>query len=126
MSGSFGKANGGGKRTGQRTQIPLPVTLRSLASTRSVALVDVSETGARLRGTDLPRAGEDVDMTIIGLGLFGRVVWSDGKQRGIEFDERLTPSDIDHLRRKVLVSGGRWVTVDERLAMENWRFGAST
>lgn len=125
MKSAFGKASGGGKRSAMRAAVPLPAMIKTLTGTQSVALVDISETGASLQGSNLPQAGEDVDLTVGALSTFGRVAWSKRSKCGIEFDERLTLLELVRLRQRAVSPIAAKLTVDERIALEQWVFGVA-
>ncbi len=125
MRKGFGRASGGGHRSAARVAAPLPVIVRTLTSRRCAALFDISETGARLSGEDLPGEGEEVDLTIDTVKAFGTVAWSTGDECGIRFEERITLFDVARLQRNVGSGAERWLTVDQRLALEHWLHGNS-
>ena len=120
--GAFGKSVGGGRRCAARTSAPLMAVLTTLAGSRSAVLADVSSTGARVRGADLPIMGEDLTIKIDRVEAFGTVVWSDSGECGIVFEPPLQPSDEIYLRD--LVAGARGLPPDIRAAFENWVVGA--
>ena len=74
---SFGKCQGGGRRRAARGKYPCIVTYRTLLRFDSAFLIDVSKTGARLRGETLPGVGEDLVLNIEGQSTFATVAWSD-------------------------------------------------
>jgi hypothetical protein len=125
MKNAFGRASGGGKRCGIRSAVPLPVIIRTLTDTQSAALVDISESGASVQGSNLPHAGEDVELSVGAISTFGRVAWSKRSKCGIEFDERLTLLDLVRLRQGAVSPLTAKLSVDERLALEQWVYGVA-
>lgn len=119
---AFGKSEGGGRRSVARSAAPLTVVLTTLTSSRSAILANVSSTGARVRAQDLPKAGEDVVVSIDRVQAFGTVAWSESGECGIAFDPPLDPADASHLREMVAVSRG--LPPDMRAAFDNWVAGA--
>ena len=59
-----GKSSGGGRRTSTREVPPLMVLLTTNAKTYKTVLVDISATGARLRGDDFPPVGAELCVTV--------------------------------------------------------------
>ena len=96
--------------------------LTTLVGSRSTVLADVSSTGARVRGPDLPAMGEDLIVNIERVQAFGTVVWSDSGECGIAFEPPLEPSDEVYLRG--LVATAKGLPPDIRAAFENWVVGA--
>lgn len=122
---AFGKSNGGGRRGAQRCFAPLPAVVMTITSTRRATMLDISCTGARLKGSQLPPPGAVAELKIEAIRVFGTVAWSANSECGIAFDEPLTPFEIEGLRRRAGLPSLASLTVDERLAVENWLLGVS-
>ncbi len=122
---AFGKAGGGGRRLSSRVAIPFPAVVMTLGRTIPATVIDVSCTGARLRGRLLPEEGEEIVCRIDAIRLFGIVKWSHAGQCGIAFDEPLMPFEVDGLRRKANLPTLGGLTLEERLALEDWVLGVS-
>ena len=120
--GMFGKRVGGGRRSAARASAPLTAVLTTLVGSRSAVLADVSSTGARVRGTDLPAMGEELVINIERVQAFGSVAWSDSGECGIVFEPPLDADDEDYLRQ--LVAAARGLPPDIQAALENWTVGA--
>ena len=121
--GVFGKSIGGGRRSAARSSAPLIAVLTTLVGSRSAVLADVSSTGARVRGSDLPVMGEELIVNIDRVQAFGTVVWSDSGECGIVFDPALEPDDEIYLR--TLVAAAKGLPPDIRAAFENWVVGVA-
>ena len=117
----FGKRKGGGRRSAARLSAPLVAVVTTFRESRSAVLVDVSSTGAKLRGRNLPAVSEDLFVTIDGTMAFGTVAWEEGDERGVAFDEPLRPGDEERLREKVAHSRG--LSPEFRHAFEDWTQG---
>lgn len=120
---TFGKSYGGGRRLAQREAVPVLVSFTRLTGTCSAVLVDVSRTGARLSGDNLPHEGEELVVTMDRLKTFARVAWSGGGQCGLTFDLPLPPEEIHRLKQNVAAAAG-WAP-ELRAAYEDWRAGAA-
>ncbi|MCH2096005.1 MAG: PilZ domain-containing protein [Rhodobacteraceae bacterium] len=63
-----------------------------------VTLKDVSRTGMRIRGMEIPAAGTRVRLTLVGLPVSGHIVWLRNGHGGVAFDRSLTASQLLALR----------------------------
>jgi len=79
--------------------LSLPVSLYSVDQSRVALLADISQSGCRLQGMALPGVGQDVLLKAADVELFGQIVWKDGSERGVKFDETITEADLDDLRQ---------------------------
>jgi hypothetical protein len=120
---TFGKSKGGGRRSAPRTTAPLIALVTTLKDTFSAVLVDLSSTGARLRGRSLPGVDREMFITIDGVIGFGTIVWSKGDERGVEFDPALSASDVARLRQKIAQAAG--LPPEIKAAFEDWTAGVA-
>ena len=120
MSG-FGKCVGGGRRSASRMAVPLIAVVTTLRESRSAILVDVSATGARLLGPDLPQPAEELFLTVEGVVVFGTVAWEKDDERGVAFDEPLKAIDEARLRQRVDQAKG--LSPELRAAFDDWAMG---
>jgi hypothetical protein len=118
---SFGKSKGGGRRSAPRANAPLVATVTTLQGSHSAELIDVSATGARLRGPGLPDVGEGLFVTVDEVVGFGEVAWSEGDLRGLAFDPHLTPAEEQQLSSKVKSAAG--LPLEMSAAFDNWVLG---
>ena len=82
-----------------RRRVVLNGTLETLSARISVALKNLSCTGAMVEGESVPDHGRDVILKTAGLELFATIVWSDGHRCGLHFDEPLSPAQVLELHR---------------------------
>ena len=118
---AFGKSKGGGRRHASRATAPLITTITTLRGSHSAVLLDVSATGARMRGPGLPNLDEELFVTVDQVIGFGTVVWSRGDERGVAFDPPLAPKEDAQLRSKMKETAG--LPPDMRAAFDNWVLG---
>ena len=78
-----------------------------------------------MRGCDLPQAGEEIQLKVEEVRLFGTIAWRDDDECGVAFDSSLMPFEIDRLRRKAGIPSMAALSVEDRLAIENWLLGVS-
>lgn len=119
----FGKRSGGGRRKTGREAVPLLATLTSVSRSHSAILVDISATGARLRGNDLPAVDQDLIVIVENVRSFATARWNQNGQVGVEFDPPLADADVQMLRHEV--AKGRGFTPEERAAYEAWKLGVA-
>ena len=119
----FGKRKGGGRRSASRTPVPLIAVVTTLAESQSAIVVDVSSTGIRLHGADLPRKGEELFVNVEGVMAFGTVAWAADQQRGIEFDSPLCSGTEQMLRHKVAQAAG--LPPEIKAAYDDWTLGVA-
>lgn len=118
---TFGKSGGGGRRRAPRAAAPLLAVYTTVSKSHEVVLVDVSNTGARLSGPNLPEAGEQLFVSVENIRAFGTVVWVEVPQFAVEFDTPLSPDDLGILTSKV--KQGMGFSPEERAAIEGWILG---
>lgn len=118
---AFGKRKGGGRRSSSRQTAPLLAVVTTLQQTHSVTLVDVSQTGARLRGDDLPDPGDELFLTVESVRCFGSVAWKLADECGVAFHDPLPPLDVEIIRHMAIT--GRDITPEQRAAFEDWTLG---
>jgi hypothetical protein len=119
----FGKCGGGGRRRARREDLPMPALVSTISDNRVLALVNLSSTGARLRGSKLPPKGEAMSLKIDYVRAFGVVAWSRNGECGVEFDSPIQSFEVRRLRGEVksaTLSGGG---VEQQLALEDWETG---
>jgi hypothetical protein len=80
----------GGGRRAVREDIMIRAAMMTMTDTVNVDLLDLSRTGAKLRGPDLPAPGQEVMLLLGRLEAFGSVIWRDDDQCGVHFDVALS------------------------------------
>ena len=117
----FGKCEGGGRRSCPRETGPLTAVVSTVTLSRSAVLLDVSRTGARLEGFDLPALGEELFVCVDTVRAFGCVRWASGDQIGVVFDEPLEADELALLHQRV-TSGAR-LPLEVKEALDLWTTG---
>jgi hypothetical protein len=97
--------------------------MMTLTETVGVDLLDLSTSGARLRGRDLPAPGEEVIVLLGRLEAFGSVVWRDEGQCGISFDVPLSENAQSVVERERGPSSFATINRDDILAASDWQNG---
>ena len=108
MMSNFGKRIDGpsGRRRNRREPVVLAASAMAPGTSRSVIVTDVSPTGAKLQGRELPGAGANVLVTVGEMELFASVAWTRFNECGITFEAQLSDEVMDHLKAE-----GRWAKV---------------
>lgn len=106
-------ARGRTKRLAERAQVQMDATMVTMSAYQFPELVDISQTGAKLRGSPLPKRGTSGLLRAGALEVLCRVVWVDEEHCGIRFDEPVSP----RILKQVQLNGSA--------ALETRRDGAS-
>jgi hypothetical protein len=117
---TFGKAAGGGRRQASRDAMPMPAEVTIVKKRRTAALVDLSSTGARLRGFDLPGEGEIVSLTLDCVRAFGSVAWVREGECGVEFEAPLLPFEVKRLQRANGDATLSYRGVEQKMCIDDW------
>lgn len=104
----FGRRMDGlsGRRRSPRAPVVLAGSAWAISGSRSVLIADISATGARLQGRDLPPAKSEVLVTAGQAEVFARVSWQTDDECGLEFDHPLSPELLLNVQEQ-----GDWATV---------------
>lgn len=113
----------GGHRRAVRDDAMIRVAMMTLTETVGVDLLDLSTSGAKLRGRDLPAPGEQVIVLLGRLEAFGSVVWRDEDQCGIRFDVSLSESAQSVVESERGPSSLVTISRDDILAASDWHNG---
>jgi hypothetical protein len=119
----FGKREGGGRRGAGRRHVPLLAVFTSVTMSRRIELVDLSSTGARLSGEDLPDPDEELFLNIEDWRAFGRVVWRRGGQCGVVFEPPVDAAEVEALASRAANSRG--LTAEMKNALDVWMGGSA-
>lgn len=122
---TFGKRldGPGGRRAAPRASVLMTAAMHALGSSQTVSVLDVSQTGAKLR-TRLPlKLDQHVWIKIPPNDVFGSVVWAEGAECGIHFDTPLSAEDAAILQARGKVVIMPRLSLEEQLAVEDWKSG---
>jgi len=122
---AFGKCEGGGRRTAGRAAASLVAVITTSTQSWPVSLVDLSCSGARLRGRDLPAPGDYISLSIDSIRAFGTVAWSECGECGLDFDAPLMPFEVERLAQRGSAAGRIHLSLEERVALEEWADGSA-
>lgn len=95
---TFGLSRARGRRSVPRANTPLVAVLSMPSGDCPAALVDISRTGARLRGQVLPGVGHQVIFSAESVRVTAEVVWYETGTCAVEFDTPIAAYEVQHLR----------------------------
>jgi hypothetical protein len=95
---TFGTSQAMGRRSVPRTPAPVIAMLSTPAGDHRAAIIDISRTGARLRGEHLPAVGEPLNFRAEDVRAAGDVVWSEGSCCAVEFATPIAATEVNRLR----------------------------
>lgn len=113
----------GGHRRAVREEVMIRAAVMTMTDTVGVDLLDISKSGAKLRGRNLPVPGQEVVVLLGRLEAFGSIVWRDEDQCGVHFDVALSDhalSIVESERGPSFVAG---IGGEEQLAASDWNNG---
>jgi hypothetical protein len=97
--------------------------LTTITRSQGVLVQEISCTGAKLEGDNLPEVGEVFVLKIGHLRAFATVEWQLSKQCGVSFDIPLSEFQIRHLRRAGRAGSVTRHLVEGEQAYEDWQTG---
>ena len=88
------------RRRAVREPVMLAGSAMSVTRSRSVMIADLSESGARLGGRDLPALGDAVLMVVGSQDRMGTVMWRRGDHCGVRLDQPLANDAIGQMKQE--------------------------
>ena len=121
----FGKRVDGidGRRAAVRQNVSMAASMFSLEHSRVVIVEDISTSGAKLTGEELPKLGEDVWIKAGPVDAFGTVVWVDDFVCGATFEQPLNRTEEEFITSEARLMSLTNLTSAERAALADWRSG---
>jgi hypothetical protein len=111
----------GGRRTAPRAPVLMSAAMHTVGASRTVSVLDVSKTGAKLRCRVPLRMSQVVWLKLSRADVFAKVVWADGEQCGVEFDEALGETEAARLQARGKVVITPRLGPEEQPADEDWK-----
>ncbi len=112
-----------GRRSEPRAYLVLPASAELLTGHLRVRLLDLSASGARIEGQDLPEPGKDVVLRCGGVDTFGTVTWAANGRCGVHFDEAISGRELVAIRALAQSFHRSDMTAEEREAAADWANG---
>ena len=86
------------RRSAERDDLGIAISLHSTTQSRVAFMGDVSRSGARVAGQDLPAVGKDVLLKIADVELFGSIIRASEGEAAIKFDRPIGATELERLR----------------------------
>lgn len=109
----------------KRIDTPLPALLITMGDRHPAILLDMSETGARLRAKDAPAKGTEVFLRVGSLDVYARVVWTRKEHCGIRFEQPVRPYDIHQISIEAGKGGRAGMTAAQKGGADDWGTGVA-
>ena len=112
-----------GSRKAVREEILIRAAMMTTTESMNVDLLDLSKTGAKLRGENLPAPGQEVLLLIGRLEAFGSVVWRDDNECGVHLDVALSDGALATMQSERGPTQLLGIGSDAVLASADWENG---
>lgn len=112
-----------GRRRASRRATLIAVSVETLAGYLRAELINISETGAKLRGRQMPPVGGDVLLKLGGNEVFGCVVWAAPGLCGVQFDEVIEEALLKEMKAEAVSALANHLTPEERQILDDWESG---
>jgi len=90
----------GGRRRACRERVVLAGAALTLEKARSVVVEDLCSSGAKLRGRDLPKDGDELLVKVGLVEILAHVAWSARDECGIRFEQALDPGCVEQFKNE--------------------------
>ena len=87
---------GGNRRRSPRASVILPASVVTMSAYQYFDLVNLSATGAKLRGSTLPTIGKIALFRLDGFQVLCTVMWTADDLCGVKFHELIPPGVLKH------------------------------
>src|SRR4028119_629075 len=117
--GVLGKGFSNRRRT-ERASVLLPASVVTMSAYQFFDLVNLSATGAKLRGPATPKLGKPALFRLDQFQTLCKVVWVKDDLCGVSFDELVPPRVLAHFRKVGSIVQLGLLTPDEKQAEQEW------
>ena len=111
------------RRRSPRASVLLPASVVTMSAYQYLELLNLSATGAKLRGPDVPAPGKTAMFRLDHFQVLCKVVWAKDDLCGVRFEEILPPRVLAHFRESGNTSKLGMLTPNEEQAEEEWTNG---
>lgn len=108
------------RRRCERASVLLPASVVTLCAYQYLELINLSATGARLRGSMIPAVGKAGIFRLDELKVLCKVVWATEDLCGVKFDEPIPLPVLAHFSRTGSTAQIGMLTPDEKQIEEEW------
>jgi hypothetical protein len=110
------------RRRAPRASVLLPASVVTMSAYQYLEVVNLSPTGAKLRGSPRPEVGMTAMFRLEGFQLLCKVVWAKDDLCGVRFDELIPPRVLDSFREAGNTAKLGMLTPTEQAA-DDWATG---
>ena len=124
MMKNFGSRSGIPRRQRQaeRVSVLMPASIVTMSAYQYPELLNISRSGAKLRGSSLPARGITALFRVDGVEVLCRVVWANEEQCGIRFEEPISPKLLKQIQLDGVVALDS-LSPSEQAAKDDWTEG---
>lgn len=122
---SFGKRQGGGRRSAKRVCASQPAILITMSDRHRALLFNISRTGAKLRAESPPSVGTELFLQVGDLDVYAKVVWRRGEECGLHFDHEIRDWDVERLNFEASRGGKATLMPAEKGGADDWVAGVA-
>ena len=108
------------RRRAARASVLLPASVVTMSAYQYLEVVNLSPTGAKLRGPSYPEKGRTAMFRLDQFQVLCKVVWSKDDLCGVRFEEIISPRVLAHFRKAGNTAQVGMLTPDEAQAAEEW------
>lgn len=112
------------RRRSPRASVLLPASVVTMDAYQYLDLVNLSATGAKLRGATIPAVGKQAMFRLDHFQVLCKVLWVKDNLCGIRFDEVIPPRLLAHFKEAGTATVGM-LTPEEQQAAEEWTNGGA-
>jgi hypothetical protein len=113
------------RRRMDRASVLLEASVVTMSAYQYFELINLSATGAKLRGPSLPLVGRPALFRLNRFHVLCKVVWVKDQLCGVHFDEPIPPKVLAHFRETGSIAKLGMLTPDEKQAEEEWSGGSA-
>jgi len=113
------------RRRASRASVLLPASVVTMSAYRFLEVVNLSPTGAKLRGSPVPAVGQAAMFRLEGFQLLCKVVWAKDDLCGVRFDELMPPRVLQGFREAGSTAKLDMLTPAEQQAADEWNSAAN-
>ena len=122
---AFGKCQGGGRRSAKRVPAAQPALLITMSDRHRALLYNISRTGAMLCAEKMPSNGTELFLQVGVVDVHARVVWTNGDQCGLRFEQEIRDWDVELLNFEANRGTKGTLQAAEKGGVDDWTAGVA-
>ena len=111
------------RRRYRRAPVLLPASIVTMSAYQYLEVMNLSATGAKLRGTMMPAVSMSALFRLDKFQVLCKIVWATEDLCGVRFDEPIPPYLLAHFGKVGNIAQIGMLTPDEKQAAEEWTNG---